>query len=1163
MPKIDEATKEGRLERMHLLLARNARGITEGEIAEEMGLERRTANNYLRELEYQGRAFKDGLYWFPLVLKESRLRPFDLSPEEAVTLYLGARLLSKQQDKRNEPAETALLKLAAALKADAGVGEDIEQAARELAGRPAQAGYQPVFREIVRSYIYRKKVELSYKPLHAKAFTTTFSTYLLEPSPVGFSTYLIGHSSIVNALRSYKLERVEKAHLTNEPYAIPPDFPGLEILHDAWSIVMGPETVRVVLRFSPQVRERVLETRWHPSQQTLDDPEKPGWLRWQVQVADTLDLLPWVRGWGADCEALEPEELRGALVREAQELVELYKLVDAKKQLFAHFREKDKDHKEPQYLWDHLSNVSKLAGQFASKVGLKETGEILGLLHDLGKASQEFQNYIQSATGLIDPDSDNYVNAIAKKGKVDHSSAGAQVIYNQLWKKGHEERLVAQVLSLAIASHHSGLIDCLLPSGEDNFTRRMEKAEENTHTDEAFFNLGEQEKLTINRLLADEKLVKQLIEKFKLLKEDKDSQDTSLFKCGLLIRFLLSCLLDADRLDTADFETPHNVRIRNYGQYHPWETLIQRLDNKLGEFENKREKNDVDELRGQVSQACFDFAAKPKGIYQLTVPTGGGKTLASLRFGLNHAAHHKMDRVFYIIPYTSIIDQNAEEVRKILEDKDASGKYLDRVVLEHHSNLTPEEETYRQNLLAQDWDAPVVFITQVQFLEALFGSCTRSARRMHQLANSVIILDEVQTIPINCVHLLNVALRFLVHSCGATVVLCTATQPPLDKIDATYRALTIHSDQRIIPNERELFEKLKRVEVFDERSDAGWDDEEVADLAERQLQEKGSVLIVVNTKKSARALYESIARMKIADVYHLSTNMCPAHRLKVLEEVKDKLKKQEPVICVSTQLIEAGVDIDFGSVIRYLAGLDSITQSAGRCNRHGRQKDQNGGSTLGHVFIVNPKDENISKLKDIKIGAEKTQRLLSEFDSNPATFENNRIGLDAMAAYYQYYFYERKDDMKYKVGADSPVGREDDLFNLLSKNTQSVCAYARIHSNTSPPLPFVQSFQTASKSFRVVDSPTRGVVVPYGDEGDELVKELCGAFDIEKQYKLLKKAQRYSVNLFLDDFKKLADINAIHEVQKGSGVFHLDDQYYGKDFGWSDEPVNDMKVQIV
>ncbi len=220
----------------------------------------------------------------------------------------------------------------------------------------------------------------------------------------------------------------------------------------------------------------------------------------------------------------------------------------------------------------------------------------------------------------------------------------------------------------------------------------------------------------------------------------------------------------------------------------------------------------------------------------MTVPTGGGKTFSSLRFALNHAKHHKLDRIFYIIPYTSIIDQNADVVREILEDKDDEGNYLNKVVLEHHSNLMPDEDKTqpqnwkiekRQKLLSENWDAPIVFTTQVQFLETLFGSGTKSARRMHQLANSVIIFDEIQTIPVRTVHMFNTALRFFVHSCGSTVVLCTATQPLLDKVTPDTRALPI--DGKIISNEKDLFKKLKRVEVFDKRKlGSGWSDEEVA-----------------------------------------------------------------------------------------------------------------------------------------------------------------------------------------------------------------------------------------------------------------------------------------------------------------------------------------------
>lgn len=822
-----------------------------------------------------------------------------------------------------------------------------------------------------------------------------------------------------------------------------------------------------------------------------------------------------------------------------------------KKEFIAHRREKDG---ESQSLCSHLSRTSILSGQFAAKIGLKEAGRLIGLLHDIGKASNAFDNYIKTVTGLNDPDADEYAEAKEQKGKIDHSSAGAQIIYRLLSKQGSEGIIAAQVLSLCIASHHSGLIDCLMPSGEDNFTRRITKSEEKTHTDESLSCLHHNEMQKLTKLLSSEPLVKQIIEKIKSLKDNGDHQDTAMFKYGLLVRFLFSCLIDADRLNTADFEFPRNARIRNYGNYSSWDVLVERLNTKLKEFENKNDKNEVDNFRNEVSQCCFDFATKPKGIYQLTVPTGGGKTLASLRFALNHAVVHNMDRVFYIIPFTSIIDQNADEVRRILEDRDINGKYLDRVVLEHHSNLTPEEETKRQNLLSENWDAPIVFTTQVQFLETLFGSGTRSVRRMHQLANSVIIFDEIQTIPVRCVHMFNIALRFLVNNCGASVILCTATQPLLDKVDPVQKSLSISPEQKMIQNEKELFQKLKRIEVFDVRKENdAWSEDEVVNLTEQELNEMGSVLIIVNKKDSARTLYQKLADRKFTHVYHLSTNMCPAHRLNVLNIVKDRLDKKQPVICVSTQLIEAGVDIDFGTVIRYMAGLDSITQAAGRCNRNGRREK------IGRVYILNPKDESLDKLKDIKIGAGDADRVLREFKNNPEMFDNDRLGIQAMEQFYKYYFYNRSKEMSYPVSADNPVvGRADDLFNLMSLNSISVAEYKRVN-NASPSLPLKQSFQSAAKAFHAIDSPTRGVIVPYGKEGEEIINQLCDAVMIEKQYKLLKAAQRFSVNLYPYELEDMGKKNAIREVQNDSGTYYMDYQYYSDEFGWSKEIVTEMK----
>src|SRR3990170_4570200 len=559
----------------------------------------------------------------------------------------------------------------------------------------------------------------------------------------------------------------------------------------------------------------------------------------------------------------------------------------------AHRREKDE---EIHWLSQHLAEVSKITGEFASKIWLQEQGEIIGLLHDIGKASQEFQLYIKSAVGLINPDEDDYVDAAVKKGKVDHSTAGAQLICLELSQNEKEALFTVQVLSMCLASHHSGLIDCISPDGKNIFLKLMEKDKEKTHVDEIVGKLSDQAKEFIRNRVQVNDFTKGIIERFKSLKTDDDSKETLCFKYGLMLRFLFSCLIDADRLNTADFEEPILKKLRPYGNYEDWKVLINRLNKKLEDFDSKG----INAIRQRISQACYDFAVSSKGLYQLTVPTGGGKTFASLRFALHHAAKHQMDRIIYVLPFTTIIDQNAEEIRKVLEEKDKKGKYLNRIVLEHHSNLMPDEETTKQKVLSENWDAPIVLTTNVQVLEALFGSGTRGARRMHQLANAVIIFDEVQTLPVKCVQLFNVAVNFLVNNCGSTVVLCTATQPLLDKIEPKSRALSITSEQQMIPNTRQLFDDLKRVEVKDKTKVGGWSNDEIKELAEKKVVEADSVLVVVNTKTSAREIYLRCKQISNVESYHLSKYMCPAHRLDVLNQVKKCLdpKGPMPVICI-------------------------------------------------------------------------------------------------------------------------------------------------------------------------------------------------------------------------------------------------------------------------
>lgn len=317
--------------------------------------------------------------------------------------------------------------------------------------------------------------------------------------------------------------------------------------------------------------------------------------------------------------------------------------------------------------------------------------------------------------------------------------------------------------------------------------------------------------------------------------------------------------------------------------------------------------------------------------------------------------------------------------------------------------------------------------------------------------------------------------------------------------------MNLTPEQEIMPDVSRLFSELKRVEVIDQQKVGGWSSEEVAELAIKELQMAGSTLVIVNTRKAAQSLYEICRKKTKGAIYHLSTNMCPAHRMEVLDKVRACLdqKNPQPVLCISTQLIEAGVDVDFGSVIRYVAGLDSIAQAAGRCNRNGLRP-------IGRVLIINPASENINKLKDIKVGKEKAERVLGEFSNDPAFFDNDILGPKAIERYFQYYFYERAPEMKYLVWGNSIVGRDDNLLVLLSANETTVAEYGRIN-NSAPEFYFRQSFMTAAKAFQAIESPTRGIIVPH-EKGKAIISELCSAFDIEKQFRLLRDAQRYSLN---------------------------------------------------
>lgn len=817
----------------------------------------------------------------------------------------------------------------------------------------------------------------------------------------------------------------------------------------------------------------------------------------------------------------------------------------------AHHRKSDR---QTQTLENHLLGVANLSGLYAKKLNLEDQGELIGLLHDLGKYSLAFQTYIKSAVGLLNQDEDEeFVNADGLKGKIDHSTAGAQLIWNELAKYGQLGQIVGQILALCIASHHSGLIDCLSSDtnslGEDVFSKRMAKINERTHLKEALTKVDNSILSRAKMLMSKPTMLHTMqaalanILRFAPIKDDKSTVVQQQF--GLLVRFLFSCLIDADRVDSADFENPKAAKLRAHGRYAGWSVLCDRLEKYLGEIQPSKP---IDYLRADISNHCQTSASRNKGIYTLTVPTGGGKTLASLRFALHHAKKHNMDRVIYVIPFTSIIDQNADVVRKILEPH---GTVQSSVVLEHHSNLTPEEQSWRSKILAENWDASVIYTTSVQLLETLFGAGTRGARRMHQLANSVLIFDEIQTLPINCVHLFNNAINFLVEQCGSTVVLCTATQPLLDQVNVEKGAIKIPAGNELMPNVKKLFDELKRVEVKNQRKPGGWSNDEIASLALAETRDTGSCLVIVNTKNAAQTLYGLCKEQPDISHYHLSTNMCPAHRKAILTAIRERLEKQLPVLCFSTQLIEAGVDVDFGAVIRFTAGLDSIAQAAGRCNRNGLRD-------IGTVHVVNPQEERIEMLQSICIGRDKAERVLDEYEADPLQFGNDRIGLEAMKRYYTYYFFDRQSEMDYPLTAKA-IGHDDTLLNLLSVNSQAVHEHGE-RKGLAPDIYLRQSFMSAAKAFKAIDAPTRGIIVQYGKEGQAIVAELCAAYLPDKEADMLRRAQQFSVNVFPNKLKRLIDAGAVQEIQEGTDILYLDSRYYSDEFGLSETPVRNMEI---
>jgi len=547
-----------------------------------------------------------------------------------------------------------------------------------------------------------------------------------------------------------------------------------------------------------------------------------------------------------------------------------------------------------QPLEEHLKNVAEKARSFAEKFGAGDWAYFAGLWHDIGKYSDEFQKMLGAEEG-----SDAHIET--KPGRVDHSTAGAKHAFNLLKDKG-------KLLAYAIAGHHAGLLD-----GKSNdaclYDRFKKTIPDYSSCPERILN---------NKSLGDPPLDLNVHHPKRFA-----------FQISFFIRMIYSCLVDADFLDTEAFMD------REKSLWRKGYPSLPELNNRLGSALNQLAKDapptPINKHRAAILENCFDAAELRQGLFSLTVPTGGGKTLSSLAFAMKHALKHGLERVIYVIPYTSIIEQNAAVFREILGED---------AVLEHHSNFEPNEEDHRSRLASENWDAPIIVTTNVQFFESLYRCRSSRCRKIHNIASSVVILDEAQMLPVPLLKPCLEVLRELSSAYRTSIVLCTATQPALSTTEIFKDGLEgVHE---IVSDPGKLYVEFKRVQV---KKLPVISDNELAD----RLNEHKQVLCVVNTRGHARRIFELI-RDEAEGCYHLSALMCPEHRTATLNKIRSALLDDSPCRVISTQLIEAGVDIDFPVVFRSMAGIDSIAQAAGRCNREGNLREG------GQVFVFSPED---------------------------------------------------------------------------------------------------------------------------------------------------------------------------------------------------------------
>ncbi|MDY3224430.1 MAG: CRISPR-associated helicase Cas3' [Candidatus Faecousia sp.] len=678
---------------------------------------------------------------------------------------------------------------------------------------------------------------------------------------------------------------------------------------------------------------------------------------------------------------------------------------------YAHIR----DDGAVQTVEEHLKSTAQLCGSFAKPFGEEDRGKLLGYAHDIGKCSEAFQKRLHGGA------------------KVDHATAGALEC----------AKLGENALACCVVGHHGGLPDFGNPKtdypGMPTCAGRIKKGMVGGIP--AYHWAGV------------------------LPKPGKQPAITDPYALSMWVRMLYSCLVDADYLDTEAFMSN---KAPQRGGYDPLPVLLERLRSYIAPwFPGNTELN---RNRCAILSQCLEKASQPRGIYSLTVPTGGGKTVSSLAFALKHAVENGMDRVIYVIPYTSIIEQNAAVFREIVGERN---------VVEHHSGVRydDDDETNKANrfqrLAAENWDAPVIVTTAVQFFESLHSNRSSQCRKLHNLANSVVIFDEAQMLP-TC-HLLPCvgAMANLVSQFRATVLLCTATQPVLG--DLFHRFCPDQQITELCPDVAENFRNFRRVTY---RDGGTLSDEALAGELCREKQ----VLCIVNTRKAAQTLYSLLPE---EGRFHLSTLLYPAHRKAVLETIRGRLKAGLPCRVVSTSLIEAGVDVDFPTVYREIAGLDSIAQAAGRCNREGKR------DASASVVTYFQNEHPIPVLQRVNLQAAREALQQGGNPGDPATMR------------------------QYFTALRSWIGENMDKSGMMKT----------LQEQSLP-------FKTVSEAFHLIEEDTFSVYIPLGD-GESACRPLSEGRANREDY---RRAGQYSVSIYEQHFRDLLNSGDLLPLSDGSAI---------------------------